>query len=428
MAITLCRHNSHRFGKTFTESGRITIIKLSTLFLAWFFIPLGHAEITINNDFNYLNQIRKEANLTPFKWQDKLAATAQNHANYLSFNSRHGHREQKNLRYFTGEWVSQRALLSAYPNRMVSENVASKSGDNLFYNPIDSLMSAIYHRFGFLDLSADEIGIGHQQGTINSYVYVMGDSSISQLCGLPDFTDFGEYNFKICADEDQRIEKQLLDANTLKSLSLNPSIILWPANLAQNIPPVFFQENPDPLPHHSVSAYPVSIQFNPAFFKYAPKLNAFSLKKTGSNSALKLITVMNQDNDPNKLLSPYQHALFPKQRLEWGTQYTATADYTNLDNQTQKQLTWSFRTKSFNAPILTMTQPIQKIKVKKGQRYILYFPPRHAQDTLTALKYRDYQMNLKLNYIDKNTLNAYISKNGKAEINFHQKTVILFTE
>ncbi len=311
---------------------------------------------------------------------------------------------------------------------MVSENVTSKSGDNLFYKPIDSLMSAIYHRFGFLDLSNNEVGIGHKHGSMNSYVYVMGDSTITQLCAQPDFTGFGEYNFKICADENKRIEKHLVEANKHKAQSRNPKIILWPAKQAKDIPPVFYQESPDPLPHHSVSAYPVSIQFNPAFFKKPPKLISFSLQQSDTKKTLRAIKVMNQDNDPNKLFSPYQHALFPKQRLEWNTKYTATVHFTNLDNQTNKQLSWTFHTQKFNAPILTILKSDQKFKVMKGQRYILYFPPRHAQDTQTALTYRDYQMGLELNYIDKNTLNAYITKNGKAEITFHNKTVELFTE
>ncbi len=371
--------------------------------------------------------MRQSTGLKPFSWNEQLAKSAQNHANYLTLNQQHGHYEQAGRALFTGEWVTERALATHYPNRMVSENVTSKSGDLHFYKPLDSLMSAIYHRFGFLDLTKNEIGIGHQTGTINSYVYVMGNKKLTKLCQLPEFTQNGVYNYKICPQTNKRIDKRLVDHSKRQSLLENPPVILWPADKAQNIPPAFFQESPDPLPHHSVSGYPVSVQFNPAYFKKEPKVTAFSLQKSNSNKPVKTITILHKDNDPNHVFTAFQHALFPQLRLDWNTQYTAHLSYINQDTLKTHTLIWSFSTQKFDAPIITIKNQ-HTISVTQGKTYVLYFPPQHANDIQASLKYRETNMQLKLNYIDNNTLNAYIGQNGYAHLTFHNKTITLTTD
>ncbi len=405
-----------------------TKIKIIYVLVAYLFAFQSHAELSIEQDFKQLNTIRESAGLTIFSWNEQLANSAQNHANYLSLNNQHGHYEQQGHPLFTGQWVSERSLATHYPNRMVSENVTSKSGDSRFYNPIDSLMSAIYHRLGFLNLSNNEVGIGHQSGRINSYVYVMGNKKLTQLCQQPEFTENGAYNYKICAQSEKRIDKRLVDNAKQKSLGSNTPFIIWPVNGATDIPPVFYEESPDPLPYHSVSGYPISIQFNPAFFKSPPKITTFTLQKSTSTKPLKSITILNKDNDPNQSLNAFQHALFPSLRLEWGTKYKVNLHYTNVDTQQSKQLTWSFTSKDFNTPLITITQSGKTINVVSGQSYIFYFPPENARDTQAALKYSESNMGLKLNYIDNNTLNAYITRDGHAKISFHNKTIELTTD
>jgi len=427
MVTVLFHQKNLKFGNRNTVVG-LKIIKRTFFLFAWLFSLQCFAELTINDDFKYLNQLRHNADLIPFSWNSNLASAAQNHANYLTLNEQHGHHEQQGRSHFSGEWASDRALAALYPNQMVSENVTSKSGDNQFYNPVDSLMSAIYHRFGFLDLINNEIGIGHQTGSLNSYVYVMGNTKLTDLCALPEFDKNGAYNYKICAQSSKRIDKRLIDARKTESLRSNPKIVVWPTDQAIDISPVFFQESPDPLPHYGVSGYPVSIQFNPAFFNQAPNVTAFSLRKASDSKNVKVITILDKENDPNHLLSSFQHALFPTQRLEWNTRYIASLQYIKRNDKTLHELSWSFKTKGFKAPIITITESLDNIKVESQHRYILYFPPRHAQDTQAALKYREQSMDIKLNYIDNNTLSAYISHKGKAFITFHGKTIELTTD
>lgn len=429
MATSLIHLNHYNFGNKNTVNGikNNFFFHLPFLLIFGFYSHSGIADFSPKKDFNYINDIRKQTQLTPFTWNNELAEAAQNHANYLTANKTHGHREYYSRPLFTGEWVPDRALNAQYPHRMVSENVTSKSGDNKFYNPVDSLMSAIYHRFGFLDFTKNEIGIGHKYGGINSYVYVMGDTAFTDICKLPEFTDQGEYNYKICPNETKRIKKSIVDDSKQNTLLNNGKIVLWPTPDAINIPPVFFEESPDPLPHHSVSGYPISIQFNPAYFKSAPKITGFKLFINSTKDAIKTIKILDKNTDPNDVLSEFQHALFPLQRLDWNTTYNALVEYTDIDSNKKQSITWSFSTKHFEKPIITVNQSKQSIKVKKGQNYVLYFPPKHANDVRTDVQYRDLNMKIKLNYIDKNTLNAYISNTGKADVTFQNRTISLST-
>jgi len=211
---------------------------------------------------NYLNQLRQSAGMTTYSAQDNLNQSAYNHAHYLVINNKIGHGEDSGDTGFTGEAPSDRVIYAGYNNRRVGENLSS--GNDTVYDSIDSLFSAIYHRFGFLSFNYNEIGMGADSSSSYSnqsaYNYNMGNSYISGLCSGSSFEGSGSYTYGVCADESFKIETSRYNDSKNETLNQNPSYVLWPYNNQQDAGVVFFNESPDPLPSCDVSGYPVSVQ------------------------------------------------------------------------------------------------------------------------------------------------------------------------
>lgn len=394
------------------------------IFLLLISFAPGIAATSVNEtttDFNYLNKLRLQTGLLPFKWNETLRQAAQNHADYLTLNQQHGHYEQPNQAGYSGEWAADRAVYVNYPNQMVSENVTSKKGANDYYNPIDSLMSAIYHRFGFLDLTQNEVGIGHAIGDINSYVYVMGNSDLSELCQQPSYDQPGYFYNKICQDPNIKLNKQAVDKTKSDLQRQQPDAILWPPENAVNIAPVFYEESPDPLPHHSVSGYPVSLEFNPFIYERPPQLISFKLFRDIDQSEVSLAHTMSEKTDPNQKFSAYQHAIFPDQRLDWNTSYTAKIEYLTDVGYEQKQ--WQFTTQNPDGEFHIIKDKLYQIRPNINQKLVLYLPPEHARDIKTALSFKQFRLGLQVDYLDKNTLSVIATDWGEGEIHFHNKII-----
>jgi hypothetical protein len=133
---------------------------------------------------NDLNVIRGAAGLPMLTHSSQLAEAAQAHAQYLERYTLPGkpprvsaHEEQDNLPGFTGHLAPERAQYFGYPHSQVLENVSL--GNESQEQSISSLMSAIYHRFAFLNMEIDEIGFA-QAGL--GYVYNMGRKDLSLVC------------------------------------------------------------------------------------------------------------------------------------------------------------------------------------------------------------------------------------------------------
>ena len=94
------------------------------------------------------------------------------------------------------------------------------------------MFAAIYHRFGFLSPSIDEVGIGTTQDKTDSknsaFVYVMGNSEFNRVCSFETFRGSGSYNYGVCRDKahkiDPKVYKEVLDVNKIQ----NPKIIVYP--------------------------------------------------------------------------------------------------------------------------------------------------------------------------------------------------------
>ena len=338
-----------------------------------------------------------------------LSIAAKNHSKFIVKNNfSPSHYEVKSYPYFTGVSPSDRAIYAGYLSRDVIENFSA--GDENYIQSINSLFSAIYHRFGFLDFSIDEIGMGKSEDGRYLYkkvfVYDMGNSLMNSLCKR-DFEIRGYYYTNVCKDKEKKIPlNEFKEANN-KILSKNPKYVIWPYDEATNIPPVFYDEIPDPLPNYSVSGYPISIQFNPYY--YNPKnikLIKFELRNEEGNLVDTLY--IDRYTDINNKFPKMAYALFPKERLEWNSRYWVKAVF-KIDNNI-KEIFWSFKTKKLKYPYYEVKKNI--LKLKPSITYALYFKPRNRNDILDGYSFiYPEDVKIKSGYIDKNTL--YIKLEGE---------------
>ncbi len=367
----------------------------------------------------YLNQLRAAAGLSLFTANTILDTAAANHANYLVANNTSGHEESSGFSGFTGQWAADRAVKAGYKAKQsISENVSTHSSVTSYKRSIDVLMSAIYHRLGFLTLTHNEIGIGYDSGSTDAYVYNLGNSLTESLCTnssgvIPLGTT---YYSDVCADSTLHIEAAAYDATTTNLQSQNPQVVLWPADGSSDIPPAFYEESPDPLPNHSVSGYPISVQFNEYFFANPPQINQFVLRSLPDNQLVSTIAFTN----PGGLIGSYEAVLFPAQRLEWNHQYRAELEY---DNGTVQTINWSFTTSNPGDVVHTITSDTA-ISVSSGVPFIIYTPPINELDGTGAYNIsRSTTMNYQIEMIDNHTLKITLSGSGSFTLNFHGKSI-----
>jgi len=292
---------------------------------------------------------------------------------------------------------------------------------------LDGLFSAIYHRFAFLNIDSDEIGIGADE-TNRFYTYDIGISGLNDLCTNGTYSG-GSYYYNICADTAKKIDTSDYENvfDTLRSSA--PSVILWPATDTVDIPPVFFEESPDPLPGISVSGYPVSAEFNTNIFPYAIQINRFELYDVETESALPLWTTMSAQNDPNSHFTDKQFAIFPRNRLEWGRTYYAVMEYTHNGITTQKGWCFSIRSLDTNASrFYRVAEQSATLDVLGDTSYAVYLAPLNENDTFTGYTISS-TANISYQTIDRNTLYVTLSgNNGEyAEFSFNNNRTVRLT-
>jgi len=278
---------------------------------------------SLDQAYAYLNQLRASAGLTEFSQKNQLEIAAFNHANYLADNFMTGHYEAQGTIGFTGVFPKDRTINAGYRSLSVSENVSTGNTNSI--DSIDRLMSAIYHRLGFLDFVHNEICIGiakvslEDPNSYSAYTYNMGNAEYNALCEDSAFSGSGHYYFNVC-EPNININANTYQNVKVKAMGNNPNIVVWPVNGDHNVPPVFFEESPDPLPDYSISGYPISIQFNPLLFTKV-NISTFKLYQEQDNSEVQPTRLLSQSTDPNGKLSTLQYALFPLKRLEWNRAY-----------------------------------------------------------------------------------------------------------
>ena len=326
--------------------------------------------------YSYLNQLRVRAGMTEFSANPQLEQAAFNHANYLVDNFMVGHYESAGTTGFTGVRVNDRVVFAGYRSTFVSENVSS--GSRKSKDAIDGLMSAIYHRFGFLDFVNNEIGIGIGMVTSpnfhSAYVFNMGNSDYNTLCHGASFTGTGVYHYGIC-EPDIHIGSADFSAVAIGAQGNNPYIVQWPADGDNDVPPAFFEESPDPLPDYSVSGYPLSVQFNPlTFTDVGVDVTEFKIYRESDNVEIQPTRLLTESTDPSGKFSALEYALFPLVRLDWNTAYRVEVGY--VTNSSAETLTWRFTTRDLGVPLYTVRGEGEEILLSSNtEEFAFYVPP-----------------------------------------------------
>jgi hypothetical protein len=342
----------------------------------------------------YLNSIRQDAGLIQFNSNKKLDKAAASHANYLVRQQKIGHYEKKGWRGYTGKTPSDRVLHAEYASKVVMENVSINAKTS--HKSIDILFAAIYHRFVFLNFDKDEIGIGtastkKKQRITSSFVYNIGSIAIAKLCEgyYPKQNGFF-YMQNLCKDSSITVPEYLFQQKQNEIRLKNSQMVFYPYPNAKNIPPVFYTENPHPLPGSKVSGYPVSVQFNPASFTNV-KLKKFRLFDA-EGKEIKKSKILTHSNDKHHRFTKFQFAFMPLKRLEYSTQYKVEFEAV-ADGKKVK--------KSWKGILYKITKTKTTLKVNRGEKIVLYFEPKSNKDVLDRIKYTG---KLQPTYLDRNTL------------------------
>ena len=369
--------------------------------------------------YDYLNQLRSRADMIEFSSVELLNQSAQNHALYLIDNHIAGHFEREGDTGFTGITPSDRARFVNFSNISVSENVAV--GQKTPFIAVDGLMGSIYHRFGFLSFSHDSIGLAVARETLSkgvsgAYTFETANTGITALCQRPETAEeFGRFLVQIC-HPDIKIEEGIYTLAQTAIQGKNPIIVQWPVKQATDIPPVFFEETPDPLPDLSVSGYPISVQFNPLSFSDIV-VNEFRLFELSSGKEITNTRLLDQKTDPNQSFSALQFALFPLERLDWHTQYRVVFTYTH-GSEAQQTLDWTFTTRDLNMPVFITQADGENIKIPRNQagKFALYIPPTKDFSKIGQIQWSGNAT--QVDFIDGNTLQVSLSTDLNNQSNF----------
>ena len=371
----------------------------------------------------YLNTIREHAGLIKMKTNKALEKAANSHAKYLIQNQSNGHYEKKGKYAFTGTTPSKRVLKAGYPSTFVMENLSINTKG--YRKSIDNIFSAIYHRFVFLNLDKDEIGLGSalskkKRKIKRAYVYDIGSSRIAELCKRSFSMAHGIYYMKdICNQNEKMIPKSLFDEKKDEIRRKNADIILYPYEGQRNIWPAFYNESPDPLPGYKVSGFPISVQFNPAYYNTV-KLKSFRLYDAYGKE-IKETRILQQNSDRNHLFTEFEFALMPLKRLEFNTTYTVLFEAVSDGEKVKKR--WAFRTTKPQETLYRVSKKKTYLTVASGSTAVLYVVPGSKKDIIQSYRSRG---GIKVSFLDQNTLKVTFPKrrsSGRVSLSVGKKKV-----
>lgn len=209
-----------------------------------------------------------------------------------------------------------------------------------------------------------------------------------------------------CFNKQLKVRPEYLQQQLTQMRQLNPELVLWPPDGAVDIPPAFFEEDPDPLPDFSVSGYPLSIQVNPSVWKTA-SLVSFMLYRSDGDEwvSVDILPPMNHANDPHGRFSKHQFALFPVSRLQWKSHYKAVAEM-KLDGQ-RRYVEWFFSTRDPGGELIDLSASNKPHTIKVNTNYTLYWPVRHGAHRAESSEVRTRYLqgtDMKLTVIDPDTV------------------------
>ena len=282
----------------------------------------------------YLNFLRSSANLPALTHSATLERAARNHARYLLQTLTTAMTNTiRAIPFIQAHAPSDRTRKAGYAYKGVHENVSTgqhppneKINDHLpAQHQLDNLMTAIYHRFSLLDQNIDEAGAAFEsQGkqialSINQ---ATADSTASAKKNRP-LSDLSRSFY-----QDACHGHAIVYADEISNRKFRPYITYPQGNFAS---PVFHGERPDPMPHYEMTGNPVSI----AFSEQSPPAKMRSFKLYRDTKEIRDVKILDKDNDPNRLLTERQFALFPLQPLEYDTNYRAVSNTAKTEKTEQ---------------------------------------------------------------------------------------------
>ena len=164
---------------------RRSIFLLISLFLI---SDLAAAPATSREALAEVNAIRASVALPLFSHSDLLQRSAKSHASYIATNvsklskDLDLHKQRSGKVGFSGVNATARSAKTSYPSRDVKENISF--GNQQLSKSLSGLMSAIYHRFTFLDFLSDTLGYGTAVSNegIHNHVFNMGRKDMESTC------------------------------------------------------------------------------------------------------------------------------------------------------------------------------------------------------------------------------------------------------
>lgn len=310
--------------------------------------------------YDYFNFIREKAGMIHMDINYEVENAAQSHSEFLFKNQEWGssdylfngkttsrHHEHKSLEGFTGEKVTDRVIRAGHNAKFAGEGISTGGYKKTTKSSIDSLMSAIYHRFGILVFNKNQIGIGMHElenNCLYNFVHNNTNSYFDELCRNNQVSSSSKV-YSYCGDADVLIEGNDYWRVLNKVMSQNPDYVIWPSNYDNDVWTKFINnENPNPMPNYEETGYPVSIQFNPYKFKKPIKFISFKIFDDYNNE-IKKTHILRKETDHNNRFSSWEFALFPIEKLEKNSTYNVEFSY--LNNFDKESVRWSFTTGSF---------------------------------------------------------------------------------
>lgn len=374
----------------------------------------GGLEIYYDNPIDFINSIRTESRLNTLYPNDLLSKTSLNHATYTFKNDVSSHDELIQDSYFTGTTPQERAYFVGYDSQ-VMENISTSSIDPI--SSVEGLMSAIYHRFAFLNPTINEIGYGEfGNGDFKNYVYTMGNSNLEQFCktGISD-KGYGKFYSNFCKNKEISISEKNL--NQLKYVNYF-DYIYYPNS--QNTKPFFSKEIPDPIPECKITSNPVSIEFN-TLQKPVTLVN-FKIYKDGNE--LQNTQIITQLNDINSIFNKFQFAVFSKEVFDFDQEYFAVFEY--IQNSVQKKVSWKFKTKIPQNHYFIANDG-DKLALLPNRWYDIFIKPQNCNDVFDSYT-ASYKLMKKpeIKTIDTNMLRVRLNgmKNSKLTLKLNNNKEI----
>ena len=299
-----------------------------------------------------VNYYRSMAGLAPVAVSPRLLKVAQSHTAYLDSSDEMGHYEtNRSNPDYTGHGPFDRMGAVGYHYREAGEVVAREPSS---HPPaaIDSLITAIYHRFIILLNNVTHAGPG---------VTLKAHKGVDELNVTVDF-----------------------GAETTPPVPSPTELTLYPIDGQRNVPTDFnpTTEEPSPLPDHPLTGFPVSLQVDP---RRVLSVGAFALYEAALGSAAPALDAKLLTHAADPETPTHAAALIPISPFRPGTAYRVS--FSGAVDGVAVSRTWQFTT----APAVPVTMlfaapavapgAIQRIVLRdvdpaKGPYYVCYSPAR----------------------------------------------------